>query len=91
MKTQKATTAAKKETKSKNQATNKDAKLAKAERKHTAPKGARESNEARPGSKKEIVLKLLRRDQGPLRSWRKRPTGRTTASVASSARRSPRR
>src|SRR5688572_3934733 len=64
MKTQKATTARKKETKSKNQPTNKDAHAAKAERKQTAPKGAKESNYARTGSKKEIVLKLLRRDQG---------------------------
>ena len=64
MKTQKATKAAKKEAKKSKQPINKDVQTVKAARKPAASKGAKESNDARPGSKKEIVLKLLRRDQG---------------------------
>src|SRR5688572_21233699 len=74
MKTQKATTAATKEAKKSKQPTNKDARAAKVARKHTAPKGARESKDARPGSKKDIVLKLLRRDQGATIAELAKPT-----------------
>jgi len=64
MKTQEATaaTAARKSTKkSKVSKATKPRKVAKAAK---APKQPAAKSEARPGSKKEIVLKLLRRDQG---------------------------
>jgi hypothetical protein len=60
MKTQKATITAKKETKVGKKAETKAAKPPKP----TASKATKQPKEARSGSKKEIVLKLLRREQG---------------------------
>ena len=67
MKTQKTTKTA---TKGKKPLINKDAQPAKTDRKPKLAKGAKQPKEGRSGSKKEIVLRLLRREQGATLSER---------------------